>query len=91
MLTVTQCRKILGNMANDWSDETVLEVRDWLSTLAELILQVDQKHKKMKKNSNDRNEPTGTTSGQGRSRNDENMAIPRYRAPEVGTGWGAWK
>ena len=43
MLTVTQCRKILGNMANDWSDETVLEVRDWLSTLAELILQVDQK------------------------------------------------
>jgi hypothetical protein len=52
MLTVTQCRKILGNMANDWSDETVLEVRDWLSTLAELILQVDQKTQENEKESN---------------------------------------
>ena len=38
-------------MANDWSDETVLEVRDWLSTLAELILQVDQKTQENEKQS----------------------------------------
>lgn len=39
-------------MAKDWSDETVLEVRDWLSTLAELILQVDQKTQENEKESN---------------------------------------
>jgi hypothetical protein len=43
MISIEKCRKLLGDIAKDWTNEEVLLVRDWLEQLADLILDVKKK------------------------------------------------
>jgi hypothetical protein len=52
MLTIAQCRKILGETAHKWSDEELEEVVEWLSNVADLIITVLNKTIKDEKESN---------------------------------------
>jgi len=38
MLTVKECRKILDNEAEGLSDEEVIAIRDWLSNMADILI-----------------------------------------------------
>jgi len=39
MLTLNQCKEILADEAKKLTDQEILEMRDWLSVLAEIIIQ----------------------------------------------------
>ncbi|MFT6502915.1 MAG: hypothetical protein ACJASQ_003047 [Crocinitomicaceae bacterium] len=36
MLSIKECRKILGEKYNDCTDEQILSIRDWLTELAKI-------------------------------------------------------
>jgi hypothetical protein len=39
MLTLKECKEILADEAKKLTDQEILEMRDWLSVLAEIIVQ----------------------------------------------------
>ena len=39
MLTLKECKEILADDAKKLTDQEILEIRDWLSVLAEIMLQ----------------------------------------------------
>jgi hypothetical protein len=43
MISIEKCRRLLGEIAKEWTNAEVLEVRDWLEQMADLILEVNKK------------------------------------------------
>ena len=43
MLTIKECREILKENANDLSDQQIIEIRDWLSMMADIIIEQIEK------------------------------------------------
>jgi hypothetical protein len=39
VLTIKECRKILGNDANGLSDEEIILIREWLSIMADIVIE----------------------------------------------------
>jgi hypothetical protein len=45
MLTLKQCKEILADEAKKLTDQEITEMRDWLSVLAEVIIQSVESNK----------------------------------------------
>ncbi|HWZ21059.1 MAG TPA: hypothetical protein VNW06_00315 [Cytophagaceae bacterium] len=43
MLTVNECREILGNEAEELTDEDIIIIRDWLSIMADIAIESNDK------------------------------------------------
>jgi len=39
MLTIKECRDILNDDAKELNDEQIIEIRDWLSMMADIIIE----------------------------------------------------
>jgi hypothetical protein len=39
MLTINECRKILGNEAIGLTDEEIILIREWLSIMADIVIE----------------------------------------------------
>ena len=43
MLTVNECRQILGSEAEGLTDETIIQIREWLSNMADILIDSTEK------------------------------------------------
>ena len=43
MLTVKECREILDQDAEGLTDDEVIKIRDWLSTMADITIELEEK------------------------------------------------
>ena len=53
MLTVKECREILEQDAEGLTDEEVIQIRDWLSMMADIAIESVEKSKAEKENKKD--------------------------------------
>ena len=53
MLTVKECREILEQDAEGLTDEEVIQVRDWLSMMADIAIESVEKSRAEKENKKD--------------------------------------
>jgi hypothetical protein len=49
MLTVKQCREILDKEAVGLTDEDIIQIREWLSDLADMLIETSSKTKTVNK------------------------------------------
>lgn len=56
MLTLKQCKEILQNDAEGLTDEEIIEMRDWLSNMADILIDSLDKIEAEKKNKEQQNE-----------------------------------
>lgn len=55
MLTAKECKNILGNEAEGLSDDEIREIREWLSNMADILIESKERSEeqiKMKKSEN---------------------------------------
>jgi hypothetical protein len=53
MLTIKECREILKDDAKELSDQQIIEIREWLAMMADVIVeQVEQENIKSKSHEN---------------------------------------
>ncbi len=50
MLTVNECREILEQDAEGLTDEEVIQIRDWLSMMADIAIETVEKSREEKEN-----------------------------------------
>ena len=43
MLTIKQCREILGNEAKGLTDNDIIQIREWLSDMADILIESMEK------------------------------------------------
>lgn len=53
MLTVKECREILEQDAEGLTDEEVIQIRDWLSMMADIAIESVEKSRAEKENKKD--------------------------------------
>ena len=53
MLTVNECREILEQDAEGLTDEEVIQIRDWLSMMADIAIESVEKSRAEKENKKD--------------------------------------
>ena len=53
MLTVKECREILEHDAEGLTDEEVIQIRDWLSMMADIAIESVEKSRAEKENKKD--------------------------------------
>ncbi len=51
MLTLSECRKILGQKFESCTDQQIIQIRDWLYSIAKLELSGSIKYKRNEKKS----------------------------------------
>ena len=51
MLTIKECREILDNEATGLTDEEIIQIREWLSNMADILIESSEqeKYNKIKK------------------------------------------